>query len=267
MSDRVAVVTGASAGIGWEMAKQLATRGYDLWLIARREERLRQLATQITAETGRIAVVFALDLIDAVDRAKLAAQMGLARDGLSLLVNNAAFGTIGPTVGSSEAKMNQMIELNVTALTDLSYAAAKVMIAKRRGAIINVASTAAFQAVPYMNVYSATKAYVLSFTEALAEELKEYGIRVMALCPGPTRTEFHAVAGVREEDARGRLMMSAAECVRIGLDDFERGKQLSITGAANKLMVFGSRIAPRRLVIKSVGRMMKPRAPRLTNNE
>lgn len=259
MMDKLAVVTGASAGIGWEMAKQLATRGYDLWLIARREERLRQLATQITAETGRTAVVFALDLMDAVDRAKLVTQMGLARDGLGLLVNNAAFGASGLTVDSSEARMNQMIELNVTALTDLSCAAAKVMIPKRRGAIINVASTAAFQAVPYMNVYAATKAYVLSFTEALAEELKEYGIRVMALCPGPTQTEFHAVAGVREEDARGPLMMSAAECVRIGLDDFERGKQLSITGAANKLIMFGSRIAPRRLAIKAAGKMMKPR--------
>jgi hypothetical protein len=267
MTDKLAVVTGASAGIGWEMAKQLAARGYNVWLIARREERLRRLATQITSETGRTAVVFALNLIDAVDRAKLVTQMGLARDGLSLVVNNAAFGAMGPTVDSSEAKMSQMIELNVIALTDLSCAAAKVMIPKRQGGIINVASTAAFQPVPYMNVYSATKAYVLSFTEALAEELKEHGIRVMALCPGPTRTEFHAVAGMREEDTRGRLMMSAAECVRIGLDDFERGKQLSITGAANKLLAFGSWIAPRRVVIKSVGKMMRSRAPRLKNDE
>jgi hypothetical protein len=152
-----------------------------------------------------------------------------------------------------------MIELNITALTELSHEAAKIMMEKRAGALINVGSTASFQPVPYMAVYSATKAYVLSFTEALAEELAEYGIRVMALCPGSTRTEFQAVAGVKLDGVALRSVMSAEECVRIGLEDFEKGKRVSVTGVENKLLIFGSWLAPRSLVLKAGARLMKNR--------
>lgn len=258
--NKVALVTGASAGIGWEIANQLAERGYDLLLVARREDRLRELASILTTHHGRNSEVLALDVADPSKRQELVARMRAVADRLTLVVNNAGFGIVGPTIDAHWHRIRSMLELNLTALTELSYQAAKIMVPKRQGGLINVASTAAFQAVPYMNAYSATKAYVLSFTEALAEELAEYGIRVMALCPGYTRTEFQQVAGAREDDVRGRSPMSAAECVRIGLRDFERGKRVSVTGTGNKLLVFGSWLAPRRLVIKSASRMMKDRA-------
>src|SRR5262249_12965336 len=156
-------------------------------------------------------------------------------------------------------RIRDLIELNITALTEISYAAARIMSRKRSGGLINVASTAAFQAVPYMNVYSASKAYVLSFTEGLAEELAPYGARVMALCPGPTESEFQAAAGVKPEAIRTRVAMTAAECARIGLEDFDSGKRISITGWGNKLQVFGTWLAPRHLVTKAVSRVMQGR--------
>jgi uncharacterized protein len=259
MLAKLAVVTGASSGIGLELARQLASRGYDLLLVARREERLRDLADRIRSETGRDARVLSADLVHRDGRDRLLAALEDSRDALHLVVNNAGFGYVGPAVRAVPDSMANMIELNITALTELSLASAKILTRRREGGLINVASTASFQPVPYMNVYSATKAYVLSFTEALAEELREYNVRVMALCPGNTKTEFQAVAGVKREDRRARPVMSAEECVRIGLDDFERGKRVSVTGIANKLMVFGSWAAPRGLVIRSAARLMKNR--------
>ncbi len=260
MAKKLAAVTGASAGIGWEMARQLAARGYDLLAIARREDRLAKLAQTISSETGRNVECMHLDLTVPEERSKLVSALYDSAEKLSLVVNNAGFGTVGPTVRAPFERIARMIELNITALTELSYEAAKIMMPKKAGALINVASTAAFQAVPYMNVYSATKAYVLSFTEALAEELNEYGIRVMALCPGYTKTEFQEVAGAVHDDERLRSAMSAADCVRIGLDDFEKGKRVSVTGFGNKLMIFGSWLAPRSLVLKSGARLMKSRS-------
>jgi len=260
MTTGLAVVTGASAGIGWEMARQLAARGYDLLAIARREERLAKLAQQVSSESSRKVECMRLDLAVPEERRKLVSALYSAAEKLSLVVNNAGFGIAGPTVQSPFERIARLIELDITALTELSYEAAKIMIKKKSGALINVASTAAFQAVPYMNAYSAAKAYVLSFTEALAEELSEHGIRVMALCPGYTKTEFQAVAGVVRDDVRFRSVMSAADCVRTGLEDFDNGKRISITGTGNKLMVFGSWLAPRRLVIKAAAKMMRDRA-------
>lgn len=259
MSSKLAVVTGASSGIGRELARQLAPRGYDLLLVARREERLRDLSARIRSEAGREAAILPVDLTVRGGRDRLLAALEDSRDSLALVVNNAGFGYVGPAVRAERVRMANMIELNVTALTEISLAAARIFVGKRQGGLINVASTASFQPVPYMNVYSATKAYALSFTEALAEELRASRVRVMALCPGSTKSEFHAVAGVRREDRHSGPVMSAEECARIGLEDFDRGKTLSITGAANKLMVFGSRAAPRRLVIRSAARFMKNR--------
>jgi hypothetical protein len=260
MPQGLAVVTGASAGIGREMARRLAARGYDLVLVARREERLRALGAEIAAESRRTAEVLALDLGDPGARRKLIEAMEQRRERLTLVINNAGFGIAGPTLRPPLARILELIELNIRALTELSWVAAKLFVERRGGGLINVASTAAFQAVPYMNVYSASKAYVLSFTEALAEEVAEHGVRVMALCPGSTETEFHSVAGMKPAGPRGLPPMSAAECVRIGLDDFERGKRLSVTGAANKVMVFGTRLAPRRFVHRSAARLMRDRA-------
>jgi short-subunit dehydrogenase len=203
--------------------------------------------------------VLALDLTLPAERKALTSRMEAYGDRLVLAVNNAGFGLIGPTWTGAWERVAGMIELNITALTEISYSAARIMSRKRSGGIINVASTVAFQAVPYMNAYSATKAYVLSFTEGLAEELVSHGVRVMALCPGPTESEFQAVAGVRPEAMRTRIAMTAEECVRLGLQDFERGKRISITGWGNKLLVFGTWLAPRNLVTKAARRMMQSR--------
>ena len=263
MSGRLAIVTGASSGIGWEISRQLAERGYDLWLVARREDRLEDLARTLSAQSRSRAEVVRLDLTSAADRRELGGRMEQAQN-LSLLVNNAGLGAIGPSFQIPLERTLDMLELNIKALTELSCLAARIMARRRSGAIINVASTAAFQPVPYMNVYSATKAYVLRFTEALAEELSESGVRVMALCPGPTRTEFNAVAGIREEDFRSRYAMSAADCVRIGLRDFERGKRISITGTVNKLQTLASWILPSSLILKAVAKFMKGRVVRMS---
>ncbi len=221
MTEKLAVVTGASAGIGWEMARQLAVRGYDLLAVARREDRLAKLAREISSESGRKVQCMPLDLTVPEERSKLVMALNTSAEKLSLVVNNAGFGFVGPAVQLPSERLAGMIELNITALTELSHHAAQIMMQKRAGALINVGSTASFQPVPYMAVYAATKSYVLSFTEALAEELAEYGIRVMALCPGYTKTEFQSVAGVKLDGAPLRPVMSAEECVRIGLEDFE----------------------------------------------
>jgi hypothetical protein len=253
------VVTGASAGIGRELARQLGARGHELWLVARRKDRLTDLASEIRKSGGREAAVWSLDLTQVEDRRFLEERMTGSRDRLGLFVNNAGFGALGPTLMYPISRQLEMIELNITALTELSYEAARLMAEKRSGGIINVASTASFQPVPYQNVYAATKAYVLSFTCALAEEVKERGVRVMALCPGITRTEFQAVAGITWEDFRMRHAMSAAKCAELGLRDFDSGRIVSITGTSNKIMIFASWIFPRALVMRIVGRMMKRR--------
>lgn len=255
----LAVITGASSGLGWEMSKQLAARGYDLLLVARREERLSELAAQIQSETRARAEVLKLDLTAKEERGDLTALLGREQSRLGLVVNNAGFGALRPSVEIGTARSLEMIELNIGAVTELSLEAAKILAPKGSGGIINVASTAAFQPVPYLGVYSATKAYVLSFTEALAEELRATGVRVMALCPGYTRTEFQQVSGESIKSRSRRRMMSAEECVRIGLRDFDAGRRVSVTGIGNKLQTLGSWICPRSLVVRVAAEMMKRR--------
>ncbi len=259
MADTIAIVTGASAGIGRELALKLGVRGYELWLVARRKDRLTELATQIRKAGGKEATPLCLDLTRLDDRRILIERMGAARHRLDLVVNNAGFGAVGPTLMLPLSRQLEMIELNITALTELSYEAARLMAENRSGGIINVASTASFQPIPYQNIYGATKAFVLSFTCALGEEVRERGVRVMALCPGLTRTEFQQVAGITGEDFRMRYAMSASRCAELGLEDYERGKRISITGAVNKAMILSSRLFPRTFVLKAVARMMKNR--------
>ncbi|HZU50857.1 MAG TPA: SDR family oxidoreductase, partial [Sphingomicrobium sp.] len=182
---KLALVTGASAGLGVEFARQLAERGYSLVLAARRRDRLERLAREL----GDARAV-AIDLSGKDAAAKLFANIVEAGEELDLLVNNAGAGLIGAFAALEPSRQRQMIDLNIGALVDLCRAVAPTMIARRSGGIINVASTAAFQPGPKMAVYFATKAFVLSFTEALHEELKPHGVSVSCLCPGPTRTEF-----------------------------------------------------------------------------
>jgi uncharacterized protein len=245
---KVALVTGASAGLGVEFARQLSKRGYALVLAARRKERLEELA----AELGNARAV-AVDLSKASAAAKLMADIEANGETIDLLVNNAGFGLIGRFAELDAKRERQMIDLNIGVLTDLCRAVAPGMIERKAGGIINVASTAAFQPGPKMALYFATKAFVLSLTEALHEELKPHGIKVSCLCPGPTRTEFGDVAGFGGNGLFDKVAMEAPEVVAVGLRGLDKNKAVVVPGILNKLSANSGRFAPRAVVRKIVG--------------
>ena len=245
---KVALVTGASAGLGVEFARQLAERGHRLVLVARRADRLDALA----AELGNARAV-AFDLARPGAAAALLKDVAAAGETVDLLVNNAGFGLHGRFARADAARLREMIDLNCGALTELCRAVLPDMIERRSGGILNVASTAAFQPGPGMAVYFATKAYVLSLTEAIHEEVKNSGVRVSALCPGPTRTEFGEVAGFKGNGAFDRLSMDAASVVAAGLKGLDRNKAVVITGRLNKLGAFATRLVPRAVTRQIAG--------------
>ncbi len=245
---QVALITGASAGLGVEFARQLSKRGHALVLAARRKERIEALAEEL----GNARAI-AIDLSEAGSAAKLIADLDSAQERVEILVNNAGFGLIGPFAQLDPGRLLQMIDLNVATLTDLCRAVAPGMIKRRSGGIINVASTAAFQPGPNMAVYFATKAYVLSFTEALHEELKPHGVKVSCLCPGPTRTEFGEVAGFGGNAAFDRVAMESPEVVAAGLKGLDRNHAVVVPGLMNKAVAASTRFAPRSVVRKIAG--------------
>jgi len=245
---KVALITGASAGLGVEFARQLAGRGHRLVLAARRKDRLDALAKEL----GKARAV-AIDLSKSGSAAKLLANLAAAGEEIDLLVNNAGFGLIGRFAELDAKRQRQMIDLNVGTLTDLCRAVAPAMIKRKSGAILNVASTAAFQPGPKMAVYFATKAYVLSFTEALHEELKPHGIHVSALCPGPTRTEFGEVAGFGGNGLFDRAAMDSPEVVKAGLDGLDKNNAVVVPGIANKIGAVSTRFAPRSVLRRIAG--------------
>jgi len=244
----VTLITGASAGLGVEFARQLKARGQKLVLVARRKDRLDALA----AELGNARAV-AIDLSEAGSTAALMTDVAAAGEHVETLVNNAGFGLKGRFAELGAARQRAMIDLNVTSLTELCRAVAPGMIERKAGAILNVASTAAFQPGPNMAVYFATKAYVLSFTEALHEELKPHGIHVTALCPGPTKTEFGEVAGFGDNGAFDRLSADAESVVRAGLKGLEANRALVVPGWLNKVSATSTRFVPRPMVRKIAG--------------
>ncbi|HLN57107.1 MAG TPA: SDR family oxidoreductase, partial [Thermoanaerobaculia bacterium] len=191
-----ALVTGASSGIGKELARLIAADGYDLVLVARRQERLEELARELSVAHGVSARVIAADLADPDSPKRIVEELEAERIAVDVLVNNAGFGIYGRLWNSDITRQLEIIQVNVVALTDLTGRLLPGMVSRKRGRIVNVASTAAFQPGPYQAVYYATKAYVLSFSEAIAEELKGTGVTVTALCPGPTTTEFQEAAGL-----------------------------------------------------------------------
>lgn len=245
---KVALITGASAGLGVEFARQLSKRGHALVLVARRKERLEELAKQL----GNARAV-AIDLSKANAAWKLMADLEAAGEEVEILVNNAGFGLIGRFAELDAKRERQMIDLNVGTLTDLCRAVAPQMIKRKSGAILNVASTAAFQPGPKMAVYFATKAYVLSLSEALHEELKPHGVHVTCLCPGPTRTEFGEVAGFGGNGLFDRVAMEAPEVVESGLKSLDRNQAVVVTGVVNKIGAASTRFAPRSVVRKIAG--------------
>ena len=235
----VTLITGASAGLGAEFARQCSKRGDELVLVARRRDRLEARA----AELGRTHVMVA-DLAAPGAPAKVigaVADQGLA---VSTLINNAGFGLTGEFAGLPADRQREMIDLNIAALVELTHLVLPQMRERRTGAILNVASTAAFQAGPGFAVYFASKAFVLSFTEALHQELKAEGVNVTALCPGPTRTEFGEVAGVTSK-AFNRFAADAPTVVAAGLKGLLRNKAIVIPGLTNKISAQSARIIPR----------------------
>jgi len=245
---KVALITGASAGLGVEFARQLSKRGHRLVLAARRKDRLEELAKEL----GNARAV-AIDLSKPNAAAKLLADVEAAGEQVDLLVNNAGFGLIGRFAELDAKRERQMVDLNIGVLMDLCRAVAPQMIKRKSGGILNVASTAAFQPGPNMAIYFATKAFVLSFTEALHEELKPHGVKVSCLCPGPTRTEFGEVAGFGGNGLFDRTAMEAPEVVEAGIDALEKNRAVVVPGLVNKIGAASTRFAPRSVVRKIAG--------------
>lgn len=242
-----ALVTGASSGLGESFARHLARRGHELVLVARRVDRLERLATELRGLSGAGVEVIGADLQTAPGRDRVAER--LSRGGPWLLVNNAGFGTRGRFVDQAGQREGGEVTLNCLAVHELLRAALAACVAARGGGVINLASTAAFQPIPHMATYAATKAFVLHLTEAVATELRGSGVRVMALCPGPTRTEFGDVAGMQEDFERlGPLYMSPDRVVETGLRAFDRGEVICVPGLLNMTSALSMRMVPRYLV-------------------
>src|SRR5579862_9321897 len=249
----VALITGASAGIGAELARVFARNGHELVLVARRQDRLNALADEIAAAGRPRPAMLAIDLEQRDAVARIAAELSSRGLEPEIVVNNAGFGLAGPAAGLSRDEQLAMIDLNIRALTELSLAFVDSL-ARHRGGILNVASVAAFLPGPGMAVYYASKAYVLSFSEALHRELKPRGIRVTALCPGPVPTEFQARSGMRADRSQQILTLPADRVAQIGYDGFMRGRRVVVAGAANRIAVALMRFIPHALLMRAVYR-------------
>jgi uncharacterized protein len=251
MTRGITLITGASAGLGAEFARQCAARGEALALVARRRDRMEALA----AEIGGAVHIFTADLAREGAAASLIAEIEAEGLTVGTLINNAGFGVAGKFADRALDRQRAMIDLNCGTLVELCHLVLPAMRGRGRGAICNVASTAAFQPGPNMAVYYASKAFVLSFTEALHHELKGSGIRVSALCPGPTATEFGDVAGSKSSSALTLIRGEAPAVVRAGLRGLDRNKAVVIPGWPNKTTAQLSRFLPRASMRRLVGRI------------
>jgi len=259
---RLALITGASGGIGEAFAHAIAADGYGLAIAARSEAELARVERAVTSTHSVPVTAFSLDLSErgACDAlAEALADRGLIPD---VVVNNAGFGLLGKAARLPRETQLQMIDLNVRALTDLTLRYLPEMISRGRGGIVNVASLAAFMPGPQMAVYFATKAYVQSFTEALAEEVRGSGITITSVCPGPVETGFQARAGMKRARALSRINpMSAEEVARAGWAGFKAGKRTVVPGLLNKLTAYSTRGAPRGLLLPFVRRAVASGKP------
>jgi short-subunit dehydrogenase len=246
---RRALVTGASSGIGEVFARQLAERGANVVLVARSQDKLETLAQALRDRSGVSIDVLACDLGEPGAGGALAARLAERGVAIDVLVNSAGFGLFGQLHEADPARISQQVQLNVTALTELTCALLPQMRARDYGAIVNVASTAAFQPLPYMAVYGATKAYVLSFTEALWAETRGTGVRVTALCPGATDTPFFDTAS---EHASIGARMAPEEVVDAAFRALERRRCSVTPGLRNRLLAGAPRLTPRQTVVRSL---------------
>lgn len=250
MSSRIknVLITGASSGIGYELAKLFARDGYGLVLVARDHAALKRVGEKLISAHGIAVTVVAKDLSIPGSAAELFEELAQASIQIDVLVNNAGFGTYGAFTETSVTTELSMLQLNISSLTHLTKLFLKQMPASGEGKILNVASTAAFQPGPLMAAYYASKAYVLSFSEALANELRGSGITVSVLCPGPTRTSFRQRAGMEASKLFDRGVMDARTVAAIGYRGLMANKTVIIPGLKNRLLVFSVRLVPRGLV-------------------
>jgi len=246
------LITGASSGIGYELARVFAQEGHDLALVARSRERLEQVAREVSDQSGRQTMVLVYDLADPASPERIHAEVRDRGVEIEALVNNAGIGTYGFFAESDLAQELRLVQVNVVALTHLTGLFVRDMVKRGRGRILNVSSMAGFEPGPLMATYHASKAYVLSFSEAIANESRGTGVTVTCLCPGPTRTEFQARARMqRSMYARGR-MMTAAGVARIGYDGMMAGKSVVIPGLRNQLLIWSLRLGSRGMVTNIV---------------
>jgi short-subunit dehydrogenase len=252
---KTTLITGASSGIGEAFARALAARGHSLLLVSRSEEKLMTLCSEL----GRIRSIHcqhvALDLSKPESPAQLFAETQKRGLEIHLLINNAGFGSMGEFATLDLERELNMIDLNVRSLVDMTYRFLAPMREQKDGAIINVASTAGFQAVPFMATYAATKAFVLSFSEALWEENRSFGVEVMALCPGVTETGFFEASRMQKPPAR--TSQTAEEVVDTALRGLSRRRSSIVSGWPNKLMVETERFVPRSLILRAIGSVMR----------
>ena len=249
--DRTVLVTGASAGIGAAMARDLGARGARVLLVARRADALAAVARDVTSAGGR-ADVIAADLAGAAGAAGLAERLA---EPVDVLINNAGYGIQGAFLDASVDDAEGQVELNVTALTSLTRRLLPGMVERGRGGVLNVASVAAFMPAPHFAVYAATKAYVRSLSEALHHEVRGTGVAVTCLCPGPVETEFADRAGMNDAFFDGA--MSAEAVAKVGLDALARGERTVVPGAANKVQAAAAPLLPRGVLLRVAGAVMK----------
>jgi len=249
------LITGASSGIGEAFARKLAALGHNLLLVSRSEEKLMMVCNEAGRSQNIRAEYFAVDLSRPDAPQRLFEETRKRELEIDLLINNAGFGSMGDFPKLDLQRELNMIDLNIRSLVELTHLFLQPMRERKGGAIMNVASTAGFQPVPFMATYAATKAFVLSFSEALWEENRTYGIKVMALCPGVTETNFFEASRMQLPPAR--TSQTPEEVVDVGLRALARGKSSVISGWTNRLLVETERLVPRKFVVRTAGAVMR----------
>ncbi len=255
-----ALVTGASAGIGVALVRELAAGGTNLVLTARRKDRLEKLAQELSSAHEIRVEIFAADLAQTDAPQQIFAYTQAKKISIDLLINNAGFGAYGAFATVEMQRLLDMVQVNCGAVVHLTRLYLPQMLKQRRGDVLILASTASFQAVPFISTYAATKAFDLLFAEGLAEEVRPYGIRVCALCPGSTESEFHEVAGQSGLAAARKNRETAEKVARVGLQALAAGKSYVISGTGNYLGAHSQRLVPRGVVTRIAGKMFRPPA-------
>jgi uncharacterized protein len=258
MARPIALITGASSGIGADLAREAAKDGHDVVLSARRVEPMQALAKELESY-GASATILAADLSKPAGPGNLVKDIGERGLAIDLLINNAGLGANGPFAESDISRIGEMLQVNIVALTEITRLMLPAMVARKRGKVMLLASTASFQPGPRMAVYCASKAYVLSFGEAISYELRNTGVTVTTVCPGATSTEFARVAGTENIAIHKSAMssvMSSAEVARIGYQGMKAGKRVVVTGLMNRIMAVSARVSPHAMVLPIANSMM-----------